>query len=237
MEADPDLETALRAAVREGGELADILARLKQELGLGGGTLALRGLSGGRRGEHAVELRFEPGSDPDTAARKAFADWDAALARLPSDGQYAAAIAMVEAEGSYYIAVDVKIVKAGKPDKDDDEEEPYTVSGNIYTVNTSGGLVALFEEENEDNFAEKTITLQAGRTYTVNKQLASTFKGILTSDAGNKATIEITGDVSQGLFGEIDGGKVENLNINVTGSISSSAYADRTCGYTQAPAA
>ena len=33
--------------MREGGELADILARLKQELGLGGGTLALRGLSGG----------------------------------------------------------------------------------------------------------------------------------------------------------------------------------------------
>ena len=233
VEADPDLETALRAAVREGGELADILARLKQELGLGGGTLALRGLSGGRRGEHAVELRFEPGSDPDTAARKAFADWDAALARLPSDGQYAAEIAMVEAEGGYYIAVDVKIVKAGKPDTDDDDEEV----GDNYIVNTPEGLVALFEEENEDNFAEKTITLQAGRTYTVNKQLASTFKGILTSDAGNKATIEITGDVSQGLFGEIDGGKVENLNINVTGSISSSAYADRTCGYTQAPAA
>ena len=99
VETDPDLEAALRAAVREGGELADILARLKQELGLGGGTLALRGLSGGRQGEHAVELRFEPGSDPDTAARKAFADWDAALARLPSDGQYAAEIAMVEAEG------------------------------------------------------------------------------------------------------------------------------------------
>lgn len=176
-----------------------------------------------------MELRFEPGSDPDTAARKAFADWDAALARLPSDGQYAAAIAMVEAEGGYYIAVDVKIVKAGKPDKDDDAEpeEPYTEDekGN-YTVNTPEGLVALFEEENEDNFAEKTITLQAGRTYTVNKQLASTFKGILTSDAGNKATIEITGDVSQGLFGEIDGGKVENLNINVTGSISASASAN-----------
>ena len=33
--------------MREGGELADILARLKQELGLGGGALALRGLSGG----------------------------------------------------------------------------------------------------------------------------------------------------------------------------------------------
>ena len=103
VEADPDLEAALRSAVREGGELADILARLQQELGLGGGTLTLRGLGGGRQGEHAVELRFEPGSDPDTAARKAFADWDAALARLPSDGQYAAEIAMVEAEGGYYI--------------------------------------------------------------------------------------------------------------------------------------
>ena len=156
------------------------------------------------------------------------------MARLPSDGQYAAEIAMVEAEGGYYIAVDVKIVKAGKPDKDDDAEpeEPYTEDekGN-YTVNTPEGLMDLFEAENGSDFENKIITLQAGRTYTVNKQLASTFKGILTSDAGNKATIEITGDVSQGLFGEIDGGKVENLNINITGSISSSASAGTICGF------
>ena len=231
VEADPDLETALRAAVREGGELADILARLKQELGLGGGTLALRGLSGGRRGEHAVELRFEPGSDPDTAARKAFADWDAALARLPSDGQYAAAIAMVEAKGGYYIAVDVKIVKAGKPDTDDDEgpKDPYTEDekGN-YTVNTPEGLMALFEDNSESDFADKTITLQAGRTYTVNKPLAETFKGTLKSSGnGEKATIKITGEnLSQGLFETIEsGGTVQNLNINVTGSISGSASA------------
>ena len=230
VEADPDLEAALRAAVREGVELADILARLQQELGLGGGTLTLRGLSGGRQGEHAVELRFEPGSDPDTAARKAFADWDAALARLPSDGQYAAEIAMVEAEGGYYIAVDVKIVKAGKPDTDDDDEEV----GDNYTVNTSDGLAALFEneEENKDYFKGKTITLQAGETYIVKEQLASTFKGTLTSDAGNKATIEITGGSSLfGTIGEIildeddaldyidKTGTVQNLQIKVTDSI------------------
>ena len=184
-----------------------------------------------RPGEHAVELRFEPGSDPDTAARKAFADWDAALARLPSDGQYAAEIAMVEAEGGYYIAVDVKIVKAGKPDTDDDEEEPYTVSGNIYTVNTSGGLVALFEneEENGDYFQGKTITLQAGETYIVKEQLASTFKGTLN---GNNATITLTGGSSLfGTIGEIildeddaldyidKTGTVQNLQIKVTDSI------------------
>ena len=80
------------------------------------------------------------------------------------EGQYAAAIAMVEAEGGYYIAVDVKIVKAGKPDTDDDAEpeEPYTKDekGN-YTVNTLEGLMALFENESSSNFEGKIITLQA----------------------------------------------------------------------------
>ena len=37
----------LSLVMAAGGELADILARLKQELGLGGGALTLRGLSGG----------------------------------------------------------------------------------------------------------------------------------------------------------------------------------------------
>ena len=79
------------------------------------------------------------------------------------EGQYAAAIAMVEAEGGYYIAVDVKIDKAGKPDTDDDAEpeEPYTVNGNHYTVNTPEGLMALFENESSSNFEGKIITLQA----------------------------------------------------------------------------
>ena len=79
-------------------------------------------------------------ADPDTAARKAFADWDAALARLPSDGQYAAEIAMVEAEGGYYIAVDVKIVKAGKPDTDDDAEE--VGDGAQHNESANAGAVA-----------------------------------------------------------------------------------------------
>ena len=174
-----------------------------------------------------MELRFEPGSDPDTAARKAFADWDAALARLPSDGQYAAEIAMVEAEGGYYIAVDVKIVKAGKPDTDDDDEEV----GDNYIVNTPDELVALFQnkEENKEDFVGKTITLQAGETYIVKEQLASTFKGSLN---GNNATITLTGGSSLfGTIGEIildeddaldyidKTGTVQNLQIKVTDSI------------------
>ena len=227
---------ALRAAVREGGELADILARLKQELGLGGGALTLRGLSGGRRGEHAVELRFEPGSDPDTAACKAFADWDAALARLPSDGQYAAEIAMVEAEGGYYIAVDVKIVKAGKPDKDDDAEpeEPYTEDekGN-YTVNTSEGLQNLLANYG-DKISSANITLACDVTLPDTWPAYIQYTGTLN---GGDHTLTISGDRTQGLFETIEsGGTVENLNINVTGSISSSARAGTICGFSTSTA-
>ena len=110
-----------------------------------------------RPGEHAVELRFEPGSDPDTAARKAFADWDAALARLPSDGQYAAEIAMVEAEGGYYIAVDVKIVKAGKPDTDDDDEE--VGDGAQHNESANAGAVAGM---NYGTISNCDVTIEAG---------------------------------------------------------------------------
>ena len=226
VEADPDLEAALRAAVREGGELADILARLKQELGLGGGALALRGLSGGRQGEHAVELRFEPGSDPDTAARKAFADWDAALAHLPSDGQYAAEIAMVEAEGGYYIAVDVNIVKAGKANTDDEEEEtpkePYTKNGNNYTINTPEGMQNLLDDH-ETEISSANITLACDVTLPDTWPAYIQYTGTLN---GGDHTLTISGDRTQGLFETIEsGGTVENLNINVTGSISSSASA------------
>ena len=141
------------------------------------------------------------------------------------EGQYAAEIAMVEAEGGYYIAVDVKIVKAGKPDTDDDDEEV----GDNYIVNTPEGLMDLFEAENGSDFENKTITLQAGETYIVKEQLASTFKGTLN---GNNATITLTGGSSLfGTIGEIildeddaldyinKTGTVQNLQIKVTDSI------------------
>ena len=124
VETDPELERALRRAAADGGDTADILARLKNELNLTGGSLSLSRLGDGQQGERAVELRFEPGSDPDAAARRVFVTWNGVFGGLPRDGQYAASIAMIEAENGYYIAVDVNVVKAGAQHDDSDDDEP-----------------------------------------------------------------------------------------------------------------
>ena len=173
------------------------------------------GLSGGRQGEHAVELRFEPGSDPDTAARKAFADWDAALARLPSDGQYAAEIAMVEAEGGYYIAVDVKIVKAGKPDTDDDDEE--VGDGAQHNESANAGAVAGM---NYGTISNCDVTIEAGVK-------------ISASESTGTSSYVFAGAVAGENYNSISGCTVtvsDSISATITG-LSGSSYAGGVAGY------
>lgn len=204
-------------------------------------------LSGGRQGEHAVELRFEPGSDPDTAARKAFADWDAALARLPSDGQYAAEIAMVKAEGGYYIAVDVKIVKAGKPDTDDDDEE--VGDGAQHNESANAGAVAGM---NYGTISNCDVTIEAGVKISASESTGTSsnvFAGAVAGEnrgtiSGCTVTIESGGSIKANNDNACAGGvagdnsydcKIENCTVKeVSGSISANgsnnAYAGGVVG-------
>ena len=179
-------------------------------------------------GNHVTPTQKAPGR------RSAYTDWASVLGRLPSDGRYSAGLAMIETENGYYILIQNTVTQPAREpqDEDDEPEEPekpeeqekpeasYTEDGKgNYIVNTTEGLKQLFDEKNPDDFVDKTITLKAGATFTVDN-LADTFKGTLTSDASNKATIEITGEsLTQGLFDTIDGGTVENLKINVTADI------------------
>ena len=168
-----------------------------------------------------MELRFEPGSDPDTAARKAFADWDAALARLPSDGQYAAEIAMVEAEGGYYIAVDVKIVKAGKPDTDDDDEE--VGDGAQHNESANAGAVAGM---NYGTISNCDVTIETGVKISASESTGTSsyvFAGAVAGENYNSisgCTVTVSDSISaNGSNNAYAGGVVgDNDNGTVNGS-------------------
>ena len=149
------------------------------------------------------------------------------MARLPSDGQYAAEIAMVEAEGGYYIAVDVKIVKAGKPDTDDDDEE--VGDGAQHNESANAGAVA---GENYNSIS--------GCTVTVSDSISATITGLSGSSyAGGVAGYNKSGTVSGSC--NLNGGKIEATVGENTATITEddkdgtdtdgSAYAGTKIGY------
>ena len=231
VEADSDLTAALKQAAAEGGTEEEILSRMIEILNHKGGSITFTRLGSGQQGDHAVTLYFQTGTDPDAAARNALAQWAGTLGTLPDDGSYQADVAMIETENGYYIALDVEVLKAGKPDKPDkDDDEPetqepeqdkgysYDETSGTYTVNETDGLQELFNDKKDDITATTVIKLTAGTEYTVTEQLTDNFVGELTSDGG-KAQITLSGGAS--LFGTIaDGAKVSYLDITVSGTIS-----------------
>ena len=230
VEADSELTAALKKAAAEGGTEEEILSRMIEILNLNNVSITFTRLGSGQQGDHAVTLYFQAGTDPDAAARNALAQWAGTLGTLPDDGSYQADVAMIETENGYYIALDVEVLKAGKPDKPDkDDDEPetkpeqdkgysYDTESGTYTVKEADGLQELFNDKNDSDFDGITITLEASVPYTVNTDdgpLAETFKGELQ---GNGATVTIT-DGTQGLFNTNDG-TVQDVDIQVTGTIS-----------------
>ena len=174
VQTDSKLEAALKKAVKAGGTQEEIYAALLENLGLAGKTISFSygGFNGAGVGEQAVALTFLPGEDETAAARSALNGWNSVLGSLPKDGNYRAHVSMIEAENGYYIAVDVEVLKAGRPDNDDNQDSDgddnkdnedgedgttsYTqetdTNGNItkVTINTKNGLQQLV-----DNLAEE----------------------------------------------------------------------------------
>lgn len=124
VEADSDLTAALKKAAAEGGTEEEILSRMIEILNLNNVSITFTRLGSGQQGDHAVTLYFQTGTDPDAAARNALAQWASTLGTLPDDGSFQADVAMIETENGYYVALDVEVVKAGKPDKPDKDDEP-----------------------------------------------------------------------------------------------------------------
>ena len=129
VDSDPDLEKALREAVDQGGTEEEILARIINSMNLTGSSIQFTRLGDGQQGDHALDVVFQLGTDPDAAARQAMAEWSRIFGSLPSDGQYEAHVSMVEENGGYYVAVDVTVVKAGRSNQDDEEDGPVVLTG------------------------------------------------------------------------------------------------------------
>lgn len=224
VEVDPDLTAALKKASAAGSTQEEVLAALVEELNLSGVRLTLRQLQEGRQGDRGVELVFQSGADPDAAARSAVNGWASAFGALPDDGSYSARVAMIEAEGGYYIAVDVEVLKAGTPDRDDPEPKPdYTTSTEngvtTYTVYTAAGLQEWAKAAEKDLSTNCTlgdnITL-TGEWTPIGTDWGHAYTG--TFDGG-KHTISglsvSSSDDYAGLFGYIgEKGTVQNLTLD-----------------------
>ena len=242
VEVDPDLTAALKKAAAAGSTREEVLAALVEELNLSGVRLTLRQLQEGRQGDRGVELVFQSGADPDAAARSAVNGWASAFGALPDDGSYTARVAMIEAEGGYYIAVDVEVLKAGTPDKDDPEPKPdytYDEASNTYTVYTAAGLQKWAEAAKVNPSTSCTlgdnITLTGTNNWTPIGTGAAPYTGAFD---GGKHTISglsvSSSDDYAGLFGYIgEKGKVQNLTLDspTVSSTNADGYVGAVAGY------
>ena len=243
VETDSGLTAALKKAAAAGDTQEEVLAALVEELNLSGVRLTLRQLQEGQQGDRGVELVFQSGTDPDAAARSAVNGWASAFGALPDDGSYTARVAMIEAEGGYYIAVDVEVLKAGTPDRDDPEPKPdYTTSTEngvtTYTVYTAAGLQEWAKAAEKD--LSTNCTLGDNITLTGNWTPIGTDWGHAYTGTfdGGKHTISglsvSSSDEYAGLFGCVGGsggkkGTVQNLTLD-SPTVSSSGDSGAVAG-------
>ena len=250
VEADSDLTAALKQAAAEGGTEEEILSRMIEILNHKGGSITFTRLGSGQQGEHGVTLYFQPGTDPDAAARNALAKWAGTLGTLPDDGSYQGDVAMIEAENGYYIALDVEVLKAGtpdKPDKDDDEPETQepaipengfeVTEEGVYNVYNEEGLQAWAKAAADDLTLSCTlkddITLTEGWT-PIGTSPRSPYTG--TFDGGDHKISGLSATTSSqysGLFGYIKNATVKKLTLDApTVSCSSpNGYAGGVAAY------
>ena len=239
VEVDPDLTAALKKAASAGDTQEEVLAALVENLSLSGGSITFNNLGDGQQGQHGVTLTFQPGSDPDAAARSAFTEWNRVFSSLPDDGSYRAHVSMIEAEGGYYIAVDVEVLKAGSHDKDDSDDDEDDGPGytetvenetTTYTVTTGQGLKEVAAEVNtlQDTSSiviklQNDITLPGSWTPIgeVDEDLSGGgFDGTLdgqdhTITMGSVPSIDLAETLAYaGLFGAVGSqGQIKNLTI------------------------
>lgn len=237
VEADSDLTAALKKAAAEGGTEEEILSRMIEILNLNNVSITFTRLGNGQQGDHAVTLYFQTGTDPDAAARNALAQWASTLGTLPDDGSFQADVAMIETENGYYVALDVEVVKAGKPDKPDKDDEPddglihadgmaYDPANKSAIISGENGLTSLVEtlqkvaDESSTTLAatigETNITLTSDATLPDNWPYG--YDGIsysATFDGGNhtvKGVKSLDTDGYNGMFSDLTG-TVKNVQL------------------------
>ena len=233
VEVDSDLTAALKKAAAEGGTEDEILTALIENLNLSGSVISFDRLSSGQKGDHGVDLVFQPGSDPDAAARSALAQWASVFGSLPDDGSYRAHVSMIEGDNGYYIAVDVEVLKAGTPDKGETDPDPepdpgYRVENGAYFVTNVTGLIAWADHVRAGHWDTNcTLTADinlAGKEWTpIGTDSSHAYTG--TFDGNGKTITGLTIDSSSqyvGMFGYLDGTvkDLELANVDITSSWS-----------------
>ena len=234
VEADSDLTAALKQAAAEGGTEEEILSRMIEILNHKGGSITFTRLGSGQQGNHAVTLYFQTGTDPDAAARNALAKWAGTLGTLPDDGSYQADVAMIETENGYYIALDVEVLKAGKPDKgDDDNQDDVLIRGDGMTYNPQSksaiisgenGLASLVDtledvatEQGEALtivLGETNITLNTNVSLPDNWPAHVNYKAQFDGQDHIISGLNMTDDDPQiGMFGQLEG-TVKNVKFD-----------------------
>lgn len=195
VDSDPDLEKALREAVDQGGTEEEILARIINSMNLTGSSIQFTRLGDGQQGDHALDVVFQLGTDPDAAARQAMAEWSRIFGSLPSDGQYEAHVSMVEENGGYYVAVDVTVVKAGRSNQDDEEDGPVVLTG----ISVSSGFKT--EYHVGQTFETGSMVVTAYYSNSTSKQVTGyTVSPETFETVESNATVTITyteGDVTE----------------------------------------
>ena len=228
VEVDSDLTAALKKAAAEGGTEEEILTRLVNNLNLSGVSISFNRLDDGQQGEHRVDLAFQAGSDPDAAARNALAQWAGIFGSLPDDGSYRASVAMIEADNGYYIAVDVEVLKAGTPDKEDsdDEDDPgYNIEENTYMVYSSKGLTAWADAVLSGNYSlDCTLTNDIdldGVTWEPIGDASNEYTGHFDGGGHTISNLDIVFNEEEwklsyyGLFGYVgESGTIENISVS-----------------------
>ena len=260
VEVDPDLTAALKKAAAAGDTQEEVLAALVENLNLSGGSITFNNLGDGQQGQHGVTLTFQAGSDPDAAARSAFTEWNRVFSSLPDDGSYRAHVSMIEAENGYYIAVDVEVLKAGTPDKDDgdddkdddngedggDDTTAYTQdkdeNGDItkVTIKAKNGLQQLVDDLKEESEDPATALAAADITLNCDVTLNDTWIPIGTEQNpytgtfdGGDCTISglsVNSAGQAGLFGCVGQGGTVKNLTLVSPAITGSSYAGAVAG-------
>ena len=234
VEADSDLTAALKQAAAEGGTEEEILSRMIEILNHNGGSITFTRLGSGQQGDHAVTLYFQTGTDPDAAARNALAQWASVLGTLPDDGSYQGDVAMIEADNGYYIALDVEVVKAGKPDKGDDDNQddvlirgdgmtynPQSKSAIISGENSLASLVDTLEDVATEQgealtivLGETNITLNTNVSLPDNWPAHVNYKAQFDGQDHIISGLNMTDDDPQiGMFGQLEG-TVKNVKFD-----------------------
>ena len=236
---DAAFDRALKTAVRQGGSDPDaVLSALAEELGISAPlSFSISALSGGKAGQQSLDVVFQSGSDPDTAANNAASGWLPTLRGLGSSGEYSARVSLAETDGGCILAIEVTVVQPGSSEEnsgggDDtstlgptdigykgDGYEVVEESGQkVFKVENANGLEAWNKAAQSDLSLNCTLTADitlTGEWTPIGKDDSHAYTGTFDGGGHTIKGLTVTGsDDYAGLFGYIgENGTVKNVKL------------------------